>query len=814
MKKANIAILAILTLALPLAAQTTVNCLPTGQALNPLPEQGATNHILKATIVTAADQVRMTSGNYGNPITCQPQWVREYFLNTAPAASQSKLDELQPGPLLRAEVGDLVEITFLNQIDRNLFPNSDTGCDQTSTYPGTKGEFDTYPDCFALSTTSNMHYHGTHTNPNSTGDNVFLEISPSPRSNSSARTPVVTSATVAAPFGDFFTKCETNLNLNNTAQQWPYLWGDLPQSLIDYENGLLQTYAPSLLAQNETAIKAGKWPQYYVGNYPYCFRLPKYSGSTWPPPKAAAHTHDASTTPLLPTVNMGQSPGTHWFHAHKHGSTTVNVRNGMTGIFVIEDNSPTGYDGWIKAQYKAFPNFKQQVLLINQLGVAPALERSGGGGPGPHFSVNGRIQPKIPMQGGEVQLWRFANNSSRAGMALVGPGGSTHLSWKQTAQDGVQLADANYQASVNPTLIIAAGNRADLLVKAPMLPSGSTTATYALQVTNEVDPTQDPPYTASPVVETLLTVQVNANGPNMPFMTTAAPMPPFLTDITDGELNGTQTLKFASTPPGPGPTTPIAAAPAQHTINGVKFNDEVGASARLGTAGEWMVSNASFGPLISHPFHIHINPFQISEFFDPNAYASSAPGAGTVSMTATGGGTVTGTGTNFTTSTKVGNFIWIVGQGPGVVTAIQSDTAITTNLGGAAITNAKYTLAVPLYTIQNPKQPGQCYLDPAKESTWHPCGPTVPATNRVWWDVFPIPSGGVLYAANGTSTTNVPGYFKMRSRFVDYMGYFVLHCHILAHEDRGMMTVVEVSPNVTPYSHHPSTTPTAADQKQ
>ena len=41
----------------------------------------------------------------------------------------------------------------------------------------------------------------------------------------------------------------------------------------------------------------------------------------------------------------------------------------------------------------------------------------------------------------------------------------------------------------------------------------------------------------------------------------------------------------------------------------------------------------------------------------------------------------------------------------------------------------------------------------------------------------------------------------MRSRFVDFTGTYVIHCHILAHEDRGMMTVVEVVPFTTPYSH-------------
>ena len=32
----------------------------------------------------------------------------------------------------------------------------------------------------------------------------------------------------------------------------------------------------------------------------------------------------------------------------------------------------------------------------------------------------------------------------------------------------------------------------------------------------------------------------------------------------------------------------------------------------------------------------------------------------------------------------------------------------------------------------------------------------------------------------------------IRTRFEDYPGKFVYHCHILVHEDAGMMAVVEV----------------------
>jgi FtsP/CotA-like multicopper oxidase with cupredoxin domain len=100
-----------------------------------------------------------------------------------------------PGPTLRARVGDIVQLTFLNQINTGDFGNSidqdlvkgGTGCDQVSgVYPATtqtKGgksvPVDTFPNCLHGSSTANIHYHGTHTNPDSTGDNVLVQLRPS-----------------------------------------------------------------------------------------------------------------------------------------------------------------------------------------------------------------------------------------------------------------------------------------------------------------------------------------------------------------------------------------------------------------------------------------------------------------------------------------------------------------------------------------------------------------------------------------------------------------------------------------------------------
>ena len=98
-----------------------------------------------------------------------------------------------PGPTLRGKLGDLVQLTFLNQIQLGPWWRSidrgerGEGCDENPQvpYPGP----DQFPDCFHGSSTGNIHFHGTHTNPNSTGDNVFIEVRPSPRKQQTASRP-------------------------------------------------------------------------------------------------------------------------------------------------------------------------------------------------------------------------------------------------------------------------------------------------------------------------------------------------------------------------------------------------------------------------------------------------------------------------------------------------------------------------------------------------------------------------------------------------------------------------------------------------
>lgn len=755
-------------------------CLPTGQPLLKIPEIASKNGILSGTLVLTDEQRRLIfrspgskPGTPNSTVDCQPQRVRAFIgLEAQPKVKPSPggIIDPYPGPTLRAKLGDVVNLTFLNQIDANRFAGSidmgekrfltqfinAAGCDISSPgdpragYPQLGG--DAFPDCFHGSSTGNIHFHGTHTNPNGTGDNVLLEIRPWPRDDKTRALLTPKQIPDPAPkkaFADFFKSCDAQLSAN-ILSPYPTTWTDAPLgpyttsgTWLNGQQQMLQAYdakwKQDLWSSNEYAIKNNAWPQYYIGAYPYCFVIPEYKDATWPPP------------PGSKSPNMGQSPGTQWYHAHKHGSTAINVANGMTGVFIIEGD----YDAKLRKYYG--PLFKERVMVINQLGVSPNLLRlpltaakGGGAGPGsqdkgPNFSVNGRSQPVVDMQPDEVQMWRIANTSGRSGAYFGGI--SPDLQWKQLAQDGVQFHHDNYAKSANKVFTMAAGNRVDLLMQAPSKPG-----LYPVMVQHMVDP-QDLS-SAIPVV--LLQVRV-AGAPAKGHLKTFIDkenfpkQPAFQTNIEDAEVTGStitvngqttttgtianpRTVTFASTPPNNPTTGPSANNPnsyAMHTINGVKFQEGYAPNIfqiDQGAVEEWMLVNASYGPPISHPFHIHINPFQIIEVFDPNATVGALP-----------------------------KYVF----------------------DGSAL-----------------KDPAvQCAVNPQDQSTWVDCHNDKSNAPRIWWDVFPIPSGAQP-TVNGTQYS-IPGHFRMRSRFVDYGGQYVFHCHILAHEDRGMMAIVQVAPKGT-----------------
>jgi len=715
-------------------SQQPVAC-PPQQDLIKIPEIKSANGVLRATLKNV-DQVRTLWGSVGDN-RCATQYLRlfEGFDPSRPQAWPS--DDPLAGPTLRARVGDLVEITFLNQVNTlNFAKTLDLGtCDQyvaagNNQYGGPGG--DTMPDCLHGSTTANIHFHGTHTTPSTTGDNVLLFIRPALRNGNQLEP---SDSFVNAQFAQFFKSCEQH-GPPTTWKQMPTEWQEHQKALLKkYDQGMSKDM--QLWPVNEREIDAGLWPQYDIGATPYCFSLPAYN-----PAK----------------VKMGQAPGTQWYHAHKHGSTALNVANGMTGALIIEGQ----YDDDLHKFYGS--GLQEQVLMIQQLSSAPfPLTNPATKGPKsigrPPLSVNGRLNPIVKMRPGEVQFWRIINGAFRDATEFqyfTQQGSSTScnspaqattpcVQWRQIAQDGVQFAFASYQTmgAPNNSFNLAPANRADLLMKAP-----TQSGTFRLQVEPNqatfVQSVNGTPVIGADKPITLLTVSVEGAPvtPPMDFIQNEADfpkLPAFLDDIPKHDISRRRDVVFGG---------------GNSTIDGRSFNDQhIDQVMLLNTDEEWTVENQANDK--SHPFHIHINPFQIVELFEPNSPEATTPG--------------------------------------------------------------------------NP-----CYVDPNNPATFTPCPSRQPQAPFVWWDTFAIPTGqqialtctavancppaiqpyvqcpnppqqypaGAPYASKTICTEVIPGWFKMRTRFVDFTGQYVLHCHILIHEDRGMMQLIEVVPDTTLYTHH------------
>ena len=647
-----------------------------------------------------------------------------------------------PGPTLRAKVGDSIQLIFLNRIDQAQFqqtaltsiksaPNKcDTvlNTDGSERYPTT--DADKFPNCFHASNTSNLHFHGTHTNPDNFGDNVLVGVLPDPKLDTAAAFDKAIRA-----YGQWSTGQNPTKWLIEDAMQRLKV---MHAAAVEAKNDVLAQQIQDALHTNETNLAAGEFPQYWPGFFPNFFNLPHWSGSLQKYPR------------------MGQSPGTHWYHCHQHGSTALQLINGMAGLFIITGD----YDDKILRIGGGTPDnpkIKEKVLIFQIFGEQPQQVQSS---PSTDtITVNGQALPTITMKRGEVQWWRigdaamkahgvgsfifldqdtyddFVKNPDKigvkpdypkkdAGPPTCGPGTPSLPTtmaklpapneakvphFYQTAQDGVQFHWTNFQRFSNKVSTQQApGNRGDFLVKAP---DTDGTSYLVFWFAEGGPPVPRGSNGKIDLRKNVVLKVVTAGAPDentntsLPTEKEYPEQPGFLADITDEEIQGKHRTVTFSMHGG------IGSLPT-FKIDGEQFNEgEIDQLMLLGTAEEWTLVNYS-GRSIQHPFHIHINPFQVTEIFDP-------------------------------------------------------------------------------LTMKEPLKFEPPYI---------------------WWDVIPIPAGVQKQDDQGNfcfdEKTNLPilvgppGHVKMRSRFVDFPGTFVLHCHILGHEDRGMMQLVKVMDNKTVVKHH------------
>jgi FtsP/CotA-like multicopper oxidase with cupredoxin domain len=396
-------------------------------------------------------------------------------------------------------------------------------------------------------------------------------------------------------------------------------------------------------------------------------------------------------------IRPDHPPGAYWYHPHLHGSSAIQVGSGMAGALLIKgaiDLVPEIAAAAERVFLFQAPITDATGMLesFTQVSDIPVVE--------PPFLINGVRRPRLVMRRGEVQNWHFINASifKFVNLSLDGHALNLYSLDGNPRSNLVPVGPFPLPTPANASgLVLAPGNRASVLVQA------NAAGTYYLRTL------QFPMGINESILpeDILAEVVVVEDSRPMALPTAPLPVPASLAPITDeelaiaGGLKRSVVLRFVALDPPSGVVNPgserddwvyqtgntsianevfaigtaggqastVPALPGEYMP--YQSSRALKQTVALGSVEEWTIFNMNN---IRHPFHIHVNPFQV---------------------------------------------VKINGQ---------------------------------------PVEP-------------------------FWADTIALPPGG-----SPTAPTSV----TFRTRFLDFKGSFVMHCHMLTHEDMGMMQMVEV----------------------
>jgi L-ascorbate oxidase len=453
-------------------------------------------------------------------------------------------------------------------------------------------------------------------------------------------------------------------------------------------------------------------------NIPHCF-----NGTN-------LHTHGLNVNPsgngdnVLLSINPGvdfeyeyaiapeHPAGTFWYHTHRHGSTALQVSSGMAGALIIQgDKVPTPTtNGDLDTLLAGVTTMKERTLVFQQIqygcfdqdqnikfdfnasGTAPQRWRCdpgdvGGietyadgnglgfgrfadwGQSGRYTSINGYVLPTFQMKQNAVERWRMIHGGIRdtirvifvaANSPSVDPRPGEHLAAENmeafiqascsvstqffdvVAADGLTLNKAVHTRNVT----MQPGYRWDALVSFPNageycmldvtsqstesvggLPSGARLLGF-VKVAKDQDNVQRGTVTQQLVDAAQRTMPADVRDAVIADLTNGLRLSRFTPHqtIAPSELSGGQQLTFDIQPL---PTLRFMVA--NQLVGTAGYNPQPYDPARLdrkltlGTAEEWKLTSNGVG----HPFHIHVNPFEIVSIVNNNnpTVDVSVPGA-------------------------------------------------------------------------------------------------------------------------------------------------------------------------------------------
>jgi FtsP/CotA-like multicopper oxidase with cupredoxin domain/peroxiredoxin len=544
-----------------------------------------------------------------------------------------------------------------------------------------------------------------------------------------------------------------------------------------------------------------------------------------------------------------QSPGTFFYHPHRHGSVALQLASGMAGVIIVEEDHdrlskgakkmrervfvlqqihgaaagnvlslvPSDIYDKIGAETSAarsipFQMWRDRRASLNKKRSAAAPKKAAtllNGLPTCCMSkdcqaptdpstvvpptdatkttewllVNGQNTQgrTIAMRPGEVQRWRFIHAGIDEVINLV----VAQLDDKGTLQacypyyeiavDGISRGRSvkAYHKYLYPAY------RVDVLFQAPnSVPPTSTLALYSWCAPTAVALNgNDTPWQ---LIATIVLGKTSANMtlPSDDALRQSVPLE-FQTPISDREVDNRRWDLLLDLP---------NPEPPHFLINGREYGmDRIDRHVRLGTAEEWSLKSGSGDRNhAGHPFHIHVNPFLHFQYGKARAVQGLLAGVPIRPDTlltqfgyqSTDTVTISGTlpsGTAFSCDTPGSATLGLLSKN--ICDALNKQVADGYRMdfvqNRLILRHFLSTLDGLVINQKSPASPQMTFADPARQ-----------VVDLIWRDTLMAPSSGP------------PEIIRMRFR--DFPGDTVLHCHIVDHEDQGMMKNIRIHPAEDP----------------
>lgn len=269
-------------------------------------------------------------------------------------------------------------------------------------------------------------------------------------------------------------------------------------------------------------------------------------------------------------IPANHAPGLYWYHPHAHGNTAAQTTAGLAGAILIRggldnvDGIAGLTDRLLFVQASEF-TATGTMVPFEQQSVVTRLH-----------TINGQYQPTISIQPGETQRWRIANACADDFLLLQLEGHTLY----EISKDG------NACKEVVPVdqILLGPAERVEVLVQASDKPGSYQFVSLPWGTDYQAQP------------EFLLATMVVA-GPSL----VPQPLPTDLIPFEDLSLETPDNYRVT--------VFQELGPPLYFAIDGKHFDpNRVDQTVKLGALEEWVVKNESSH---YHPFHMHVNDFQV-----------------------------------------------------------------------------------------------------------------------------------------------------------------------------------------------------------